>query len=169
MFDYKAGVKYNFTDSLALDVGGNYGQSENIATTTGNLRVSRLRAATLASSTTACDSPTAALIGAGYAASSDSGCVPVNLFGATGSITPEEAAYLTAVTSVTQRSTLAQAHAVLSGDVGVSSPFASNPIGFALGVEYRKYTGSQDSDVLSQTPGEILGFGRRRAKHQGVV
>jgi iron complex outermembrane receptor protein len=159
LFDYKAGFKYNFTDSLTLDVGGNYGQSENIATATGNLRVSRLRAATLASSTTSCDSPTAALIGAGYAASSDGGCVPVNLFGPTGSITSDEAAFLAAQTSVSEKSTLAQAHAVLSGDVGVSSPYASNPIGFALGVEYRKYTGSQSSDVLSQTPGEISGSG----------
>ena len=159
MFDYKAGVKYNFTNSLTLDIGAAYGESENVANTTGNLRVSRLRAATLASSTTACDGTTPALVAGGYQASTDTGCVPINLFGPLGSISSAQAAYLAAATSVTQRSTLAQAHAILSGDVGVSSPLASNPISFALGVEYRKYNAAQQSDVLSQTPGEISGSG----------
>ena len=146
LFDYKAGVKFNIFDSLSLDVGGNYGQSENNAVTTGNLRASRLANAALASSTTTCDG-------------TDTSCVPVNLFGPNGSITAAQAAYLAGPTEVTEKTSLVQAHALLTGDFGVSSPLASNPISFAVGGEYRKYTASQVSDVLSQTPGEISGSG----------
>ncbi|HEX8445232.1 MAG TPA: TonB-dependent receptor [Sphingomonas sp.] len=147
VFDYRAGVKLNLTDSIGLDIGGAYGESENNSRGTGNLRVSRLRQAALASSTTDC-------IGA-----ADSGCVPVNLFGPEGSITAEQGAFLTGETSVAIRTSLAQFRALLSGDIGVSSPFASDPIGFAAGAEYRKYGASQNSDILSQTPGEISGSG----------
>ncbi|RYD24110.1 MAG: TonB-dependent receptor, partial [Lysobacteraceae bacterium] len=58
--------------------------------------------------------------------------------------------YLTAESTTTTRTSLAQAHALLTGDVGFSSPFASNPIGFAAGGEYRKYTASQRADSLAQ-------------------
>lgn len=146
-FDYKAGMKYNLTDSLSIDIGGSYGESENNAKTTGNIRVSRLQQAALASSTTACDN------------AADEGCVPVDLFGPAGSIDPAAGAFLSATTSVIERASLAQAHAVLSGDVGISSPFAANPISFAVGGEYRRYTAAQESDILSQTPGEISGSG----------
>jgi iron complex outermembrane receptor protein len=145
-FDYKAGFKYNFNDSLSLDVGGSYGESENTAATVGNLRVSRLQEATLASSLTACDS-------------GNPDCVPINLFGGIGAITPAAGTFINATTTVVQRASLAQAHALLSGDVGVSTPFSDTPISFAIGGEYRQYTASQESDLLSQTPGEISGSG----------
>ncbi len=146
IFDYKAGVKFNFLNSLSLDIGGNYGQSENNQETTGNLRTSRLQAASLASSTTACDN-------------GDAACVPVNLFGPLGSITSAQGAYLAGDTSVREKTTLVQAHALLSGDFGVSSPFANSPISFAVGAEYRKYTADQTADDLSQQAGEISGSG----------
>jgi len=149
LFDYKVGVKFTFLNSLTLDIGGNYGQSENNQVTTGNLRTSRLDDASLASlvgGVATCDS-------------GNSGCVPVNLFGPEGSITADQAAYLEGNTEVTEKTSLAQAHALLSGDFGVSSPFASSPISFAVGAEYRKYTASQVSDVLSQEAGEISGSG----------
>ncbi|CAN5144157.1 TonB-dependent receptor [soil metagenome] len=145
-FDYKAGFKYNISNSLSLDVGGSYGESENTAATVGNLRVSRLQEAALASSATSCDSGNA-------------DCVPINLFGPAGSITTAAGAFINGTTSVVQRASLAQAHALLSGDVGISTPFSDTPISFALGGEYRQYTASQESDVLSQTPGEISGSG----------
>jgi iron complex outermembrane receptor protein len=150
-FDYKAGFKYKFNDRITLDVGGNYGESENVARASGNVRLSRILQSSLASSTTACDDPS-------------NGCVPINLFGADGTLlgTSDAAgaqSFINADTEVTQKTSLAQAHALLSGDFGVSSPFASSPINFAVGGEYRKYKASQTSDLLSQTPGEISGSG----------
>jgi len=149
LFDYKAGVKFNIIDSLSLDIGGNYGQSENNQVTTGNLRTSRLKDASLAS----------LVNGVATCNSGAAGCVPVDLFGPEGSITADQAAYLAGPTEVTEKTSLVQAHALLSGDFGVSSPFANSPISFAVGAEYRKYTASQVSDVLSQQAGEISGSG----------
>ncbi|MGI4810187.1 MAG: TonB-dependent receptor domain-containing protein [Janthinobacterium lividum] len=149
LFDYKAGVRFNIFNSMSLDVGGNYGQSENNQVTTGNLRVSRLRDASLAS----------LVDGVATCNSGTTGCVPVDLFGPEGSITAAQAAYLAGPTEVTEKTSLVQAHALLTGDFGVSSPFASSPISFAVGGEYRKYTASQVSDVLSQQAGEISGSG----------
>ena len=66
--------------------------------------------------------------------------------------------YLSADSVIKTKTTLAQAHATLNGDLGVSSPMASNPIGFAVGGEYRKYTASIESDLLSQS-GDLGGSG----------
>jgi outer membrane receptor protein involved in Fe transport len=83
----------------------------------------------------------------------------VNLFGGDGSITPAMIPYITAEAGTKQLSSLAQARALLSGDVGASSPFAEDPIGFAVGGEYRRYAAAQRADQLSQTAGELGGAG----------
>ena len=36
---------------------------------------------------------------------------------------------------------------------------ANNPISFALGGEYRRYTAQQEADALAQNPGELGGAG----------
>ncbi|MEG3173618.1 TonB-dependent receptor [Sphingomonas sp. ZB1N12] len=148
IFDYKAGVRVGLTDSIKLDVSGAYGESENTSTQQGYTLNSRFASAVYATNTATClgGSPVAgaAAIGAG------TGCVPVNVFGPDGSIAQNQVPYLTAESTTTVRTTLAQARALLNGDVGFSSPFASNPIGFALGGEYRKYTASQRADSLAQ-------------------
>ena len=169
-FDYRAGAKINITHSIALDVSGAYGESENRQIQSNYVLISRLRTAVYTSSTTSCNlgaSPTIAnptaglppLASAGAATNAGTGCVPVNIFGADGSITPAMVPYLTASSETSQQTSLAQARALLSGDFGVSTPWASDPIGFAVGAEYRKYTASQTADILSQTAGELGGAG----------
>ncbi|WP_339346907.1 TonB-dependent receptor [uncultured Sphingomonas sp.] len=155
LFDYRAGVKVGVTDRISLDVNGSYGESENTQTIRNYVLTSRVRSAAFATNTTTClgGAPGGADVAAG------TGCVPINLFGAQGSISPDQVAYLTANSTSSNRTSLAQARALLSGDVGFSSPWASEPIGFALGTEYRKYTAGQDSDILAQTPGELGGAG----------
>ena len=155
VFDYKAGIKVGITDSIGLDLSGAYGEFENQQTIRNYVLTSRARSAAFATSTTTClpGAPGGADITAG------SGCVPINLFGPAGSITPSQVSYLTANSTSTNRASLAQARALLSGDFGVTSPFASDPIGFALGGEFRKYRASQDSDTLSQQAGELGGAG----------
>lgn len=136
-FDYALGFQGDIGSHLSWDVGGSYGESEQVQTQKGYTLNSRVRNALLATNTTTC------LDG------SDT-CVPLNIFGPTGSITQDMVDYLTANSQITTKTTLAQAHATLSGDFGVTSPLASNPIGFAVGGEYRKYTASIESDLLSQ-------------------
>ncbi len=155
IFDYRAGVKVGLTEGIKLDVSGGYGESENTQTLQGYVLTSRVRSAVYATNTTSClaGAPGGASITAG------SGCVPLNVFGADGSITPAQTSYITGESTTTVRTSLAQARAVLNGDFGFASPFASDSIGFAAGGEYRKYRATQRSDTLAQTAGELGGAG----------
>ena len=147
MFDYRVGAKYAITDAISLDVYGAYGESERTETKTGYVAKSRVVQALAATSTTACTNTA-------------NGCVPLNLFGPAGSITPAMAAFIGGVTSsVAQFATQAQVHAVISGDIGVTAPWASSPIAFAVGAEHRDYTAEIRPDNLAQVPGELGGAG----------
>jgi iron complex outermembrane recepter protein len=171
-FDYRAGLRLGVTDSINLDVSGAYGESQNRQTQSGYLIVSRLRTALYTTSPTSCNlgsSPTVTtpsasglpivLAGQGAGTSAGPGCVPVNIFGAAGSITPAQVPYLTATASTQTNASLAQARALLSGDLGFTLPSASDPIGFAIGAEYRNYKASQEADSLSASAGELGGAG----------
>ncbi len=48
---------------------------------------------------------------------------------------------------------------MISGDFGYALPWATQPIGFAVGTEFRKYKAQQASDMLAKTPGELGGAG----------
>ncbi|MGI4732435.1 MAG: TonB-dependent receptor domain-containing protein [Janthinobacterium lividum] len=145
LFDYKAGMRGQISSHLSYDINGGYGESENVQATSGYVLTSRVRQAALATNTTTCLTNTL-------------GCVPLNLFGANGSITPAQAAFLTASSTISEKTSLAQAHAQITGDFGYTSPFAKAPISFAVGGEYRRYTAQQRSDSLAQS-GDLGGFG----------
>ena len=148
IFDYKAGIRLGITDTLNLDVSGAYGESELDNTSQNYTLNSRFASAVYATNTTTClgGSPVAgaASITAG------SGCVPVNVFGPQGSISANQIPYLTAESTTTTRTSLAQARALLSGDFGFSSPWADEAVGFAAGGEFRRYKASQRADSLAQ-------------------
>jgi outer membrane receptor protein involved in Fe transport len=168
MFDYRAGLRVGLTSAINLDLSGSYGESENQQTLQGYILTSRVRTALYTTSASSCNlgnSPqvitpvnglpsTLAASGAGT-----TGCVPLNIFGADGSITPAMLSYLTANSTTTQRSALAQARALVSGDFGASVPWANDPVAFAVGAEHRTYKARQIADVLSQTSGELGGAG----------
>lgn len=145
VFDYRVGVRGDITGNIAYDVNASYGESERPQTLQGYVLTSRVRQALLATNTTTCLNNT-------------NGCVPLNVFGAANSITPAQVAFVTAESTSTVRTTLAQAQAVLTGDLGFGF-IDDEAISFALGGEYRKYTARQRSDLLAQTPGELGGSG----------
>lgn len=145
-FDYRVGARGGITDTIDWNIEGSYGESENVQTIKNYTLQSRFRQASLADNTTTCQNNT-------------NGCVPVNLFGPEGSITPEMADYLSENSSTTNRTSLAQVRAIISGDLGFASPGAVQPIGFAIGGEHRKYRAQQASDLLAKTPGELGGAG----------
>ena len=144
-FDYRIGARGGITDTIDWDVSGSYGESENIQTQQGYWLNSRVRQALLATNTNTCLTDT-------------NGCVPLNVFGPDGSITAAQNAFLTANSQVATKTSLAQVKAVINGDIGVASPWASDAIAFAIGGEYRKYKASQESDLLSQS-GDLGGAG----------
>ena len=146
IFDYRVGLRGRITDTINWDLNGSYGESEKLQTIKNYTLQSRFRQAALADNTTTCTTAT-------------NGCVPVNLFGDDGSITPAQAAFLTADSSTRVKTTLTQLRGLVSGELGISSPGASNPLNFALGAEYRSYTAEQASDLLAKTPGELGGAG----------
>ena len=167
-FDLRAGVRIRITDAISLDISGAYGELENRQTQDGYISISRLRTALYTSSATTCNlgpSPTVPnptnpnlppLAGSG---AGTNGCVPVNIFGAAGTISPAMIPYIVAVATNAQTSELGQARALLSGDFGMSMPWANDPIGFAIGAEMREYGAAQSADQLSQTSGELGGAG----------
>ncbi|KTE21030.1 TonB-dependent receptor [Sphingopyxis sp. H050] len=148
-FDYRVGARGGITDTIDWSIEGAYGESENIQTIKGYTLQSRFRQGSLVNGTLAnpvCQDPS-------------NGCVPINLFGPEGSISPAAADFLSENSSTTNRTSLAQARAIISGDLGFTSPGAVQPIGFAIGGEYRKYKAQQASDLLAKTPGELGGAG----------
>ena len=148
IFDYRLGVRGNITDSITFDVFGAYGESENLQTIRGYTLNSRFRQGLRAGGTRAapvCFDPS-------------NGCVPVDVFGPEGAISPAQVDFLTAESTVLTRTTLSQARATIAGDFGAVSPFAEDAISFAVGGEYRKYTALQQSDTLAES-GDLGGAG----------
>ncbi len=145
-FDYRVGARGGITDTIDWSVEGAYGESENIQTIQGYTLQSRFREASLSDDGVTCQSGNAA-------------CVPVDLFGPEGSITPAMAGYLQENSTSVNRTSLAQVRGIISGDLGFASPLAVQPIGFALGGEYRSYKAQQQSDLLAKTAGELGGAG----------
>ena len=141
---YVGGLRGRLGGNLKFDVGVSYGESERTDNRAGQVRRSRVQQALLATNTATCLTAT-------------DGCVPLNVFGAEGSITPEMLAFLTATTTTQTRTTLTRAYGLVNGDLGFSSPFADTPVSIALGTEYRRYTAGVTGDALSKTAGEIIG------------
>lgn len=144
-FDYRVGARGAISESVDWDLSASYGESENLETIQNYTLQSRFRAASLADNVNTCQGGQA-------------GCVPVNLFGPEGSITPAMADYLSAESTAIDRASLAQVRGIVSGDFGFSLSGAEN-VAFAVGGEYRKYRSSQSADLLAQTPGELGGAG----------
>ncbi len=91
---------------------------------------------------------------------SANGCVPLNLFGAAGSITAAQANFINLSAILTQSVKQDIVSASVNGDLGsVKSPWARDPIGVAFGFENRKMTAGNLSDAASQINGEVLGTG----------
>ena len=146
LFDYKLGARGSITDNIDWDVFGAYGESENRQTIKGYFTNSRVRQSLLTTTDAA---------GNVVCQNSANGCVPANFFG---NISPEAVDFLVQESSSFVKTSLAQARGTISGDFGVTSPFAAEPIAFAVGGEYRRYQASQGADTLAQS-GDLGGAG----------
>lgn len=145
-FQFTAGMRGPLTETLEWDAYWSYGESERTNTSTGQGLRSRLQQALRASSTTTCTVTTG-------------GCVPINLFGGDGTITPAMFNYLNVETFNFIRQQFTTVQGTVSGDLGFAAPWASEAIGVAVGVEYRKFKGQSGGDGISAIPGEVLGAG----------
>lgn len=146
VFDYRIGLRGAISSSVDWDLSASYGESDKIQAIKNYTLQSRWRQGLLANNITTCHV-------------TSNNCVPINPFGPAGSISQGSADFLSDDSTTTIRTSLAQVRGVVSGDLGFTSPGASEPIGFAVGAEYRKYRASQAADVLAKTPGELGGAG----------
>ncbi|WP_109354179.1 TonB-dependent siderophore receptor [Sphingorhabdus sp. EL138] len=148
LFDYKIGFRGALTDAIDWDIFGSYGESSRILTQDNYVLNSRLGPTLQTVDGVTCVDTTAA-----------AGCVPANVFGAEGDISPEAASYIRGRSTTERRASLAQVRATISGDSGFAVPFAEDNVSFAIGGEYRNNTGFQQADSLAETPGELGGAG----------
>jgi outer membrane receptor protein involved in Fe transport len=146
---YTVGVKGTlpFLDTWGYDAYLSSGRAAQTGQRINWGSLSRSRQAINAVSTTRCTVTT-------------NGCVPLNVFGAEGSITPAQLAFFNVNTIQQQLVTQKVQSLSFSGDLGpVRSPFAKAPISVAIGTEQRTTQGSNASDGPSQIQGEVLGTG----------
>ncbi len=146
LWQIKAGFRGAITDTLNFDVFGVYGESEIDSRQSGNGLLSRLEQSVFSSNPNSCIDPS-------------NGCVPINLFGPAGSIGENVRVFLDTGNSSGTETSLGQIQGFISGDFGFAVPSAVNPVSIVIGGEYREYTAANASDLLSQTPDEVLGNG----------
>jgi outer membrane receptor protein involved in Fe transport len=147
VFQLMTGARGPLLANLDWEVRGQYGESNRISTGFGNGLNSRVQQALRSTNSGSC-------------LDTSDGCVPFNLFGPDGSITDAMLAFIDPTpVSFRTRTSLTAANAAITGDFGVTSPWAETPIGIAVGAEYRKYTAKIDPDLPSRTDNEVLGAG----------
>jgi iron complex outermembrane recepter protein len=146
---YTAGLRGSvpLLDSWSYDAYFQSGRSEAVLTTGNGFSLSKTQQALRALNSTTCTVSTG-------------GCVPLNVFGAEGSITPAMLNFISTPTFQTTRVEQKVISVSANGEVSLAkSPFAKNPLSLALGLEERTVIGANRSDAVVQTQGELLGSG----------
>jgi iron complex outermembrane receptor protein len=118
-----------FGNNWYWDVNGSYGSNKAKQTMFGNINSGNLRTA----------------LGPLATCQATAGCVPFNMFGGAGSITPTMMDYVTFVQHDSSKQTIWDLTANLSGSI-VELP--GGPLGLAVGVEYRDLEGRFDPDPV---------------------
>lgn len=144
------GVRGQLIGDWDYDVFGQYGEAERTNVSGGYTNV-----------TAAADAIDAVMgpNGEPVCRSGNPGCVPLNLFGGFGSITPEMAAYSSASAIEQQQYEQKIVGASITGPVNaVQIPWAASPMALSFGVEYREEFGTATPDLCWQTqPASCLG------------
>jgi iron complex outermembrane receptor protein len=125
------GVRGDISPNWHYDVYGQYGRTDYDSRLTGDYSLAKfgkaLRAVTNASGQTVCESA---------ANGTDPACVPINIF-QSGGVTSAALDYVQNVVRRTGYTEEAIASGSITGDLGITSPFAGHSIGVAIGAEYR--------------------------------
>jgi outer membrane receptor protein involved in Fe transport len=145
---YTLGLKGDLVGDWTYDTYWSRGTAEQTQTRINWGSGSRVQQALNSLSTTACVNPA-------------NGCVPLNVFGAEGSITPEQIAFINQTTMLRQKVQQDVGQLAVSGNLGETfrSPLAEDPIAVSLMAEHRKVSAYTRSDAASQIQGEVLGTG----------
>ena len=153
---YNIGLKGDLAGDWTYDTYYSRGTAEQVQTRLNWGSLSKVGQALNALSTTACVNPA-------------NGCVPLNVFGAAGSITPEQIAFVNQSSVLRQKVDQDVFLASINGNLGDSfrSPWAEDPIALSLLGERRKVTAGTQSDAASQIQSEVLGTGAPTPDRKG--
>ncbi len=144
-FQINMGLRGALTSNLNWDINAAYGESERVTEASG-AGFAPLQQGLRAFNATTCTVTTG-------------GCVPLNIFGGPGTLTPAMINFLSLTTFAFVKTAYAEVKGGVTGDLGITSPLATNGIGIAIGGEYRKYKGESFGDAISRQPGAVLGAG----------
>jgi iron complex outermembrane recepter protein len=147
-WDFRAGIRGDITDKIGFDVFGSRGMTNSVQLIQNFTSTSRFQQGLLT---------TVDANGNPICTDTSNGCVPINLFGPPGSITPQMANFLREQSEITTNVKLSQARATINGDTPLQL-WAKNPVSFAVGAEYRKYNAEIIPDAAAQS-GDLGGFG----------
>ena len=137
-YRFVSGIKGSFADTWEWDTNFIWHEDKRTNFQTGALVHSRMVLAT----------------GPDSVCQADPSCVPINLFGGPGSITPEMLDYVSTSGQFSGTSSMKIVGFNLTGNLGL---LQGGPIGLAVGAEYREETGADNPD--SQTAqGNTIGF-----------
>ncbi len=144
------GLRGTIGESWDWDVSYAHGRTKRTEIRAGYTNTTNIAVAANTVSATECRTSTGVLT---------AGCVPINLFGPEGSITPAMAGFSSASAIQDQVYTQDIVNASISGALdGVQSPWASTPVAVAFGLEYRRERGVNTPDeCLKLAPASCLG------------
>ncbi|MFL6858721.1 MAG: TonB-dependent receptor domain-containing protein [Allosphingosinicella sp.] len=153
MFQTMAGLRGDITPTLHFDASAQYGETTQHQTRENWGSFSKVQQSLRAFRNAA---------GQPVCADTANGCVPINLFGPEGSITPDMLAFIDLDAHINRKVKQTVVTGSVNGDLfGLRSPLADSNVGFAVGAEYRKISAAANPDAPSQIQGEVLGTGAR--------
>ncbi len=133
-FQFTLGLRGTLMDNWNWDIYLQKGQVDRTNISRGYTNTTNFGNALNAVSPTQCRVDTAS-------------CVPINVFGAFGTITPEAAAYSSATAIISEKYEQTVFNASVNGELaGLQSPWANSPVVASLGVEYREENGDFTPD-----------------------
>jgi iron complex outermembrane receptor protein len=145
-FQFVTGVEGFLNDTWAYEVSAQHGQTKRLDVSAGYTNIANIANQLDAVSKTACRN-------------GDTSCVPINLFGGYGTITPEMAAYARATAFIATE----YQQRVVSGSINgpfdsVVSPFAESPLSMSFGYEWREEQAfSNPDECWKLAPASCLG------------
>ena len=143
-FQLMAGVRGDIVADWTYDLSYQYGSSDRTNVSAGYTNVTNFGFALDSIDGVTC-------------ANGDSSCVPINVFGGFGSITPAMAAYSSAVAIEKQDYEQMIMSGVVSGPLA-TLPWVDTPIGVSVGAEYREESAETTPDeCLKLAPASCLG------------
>lgn len=152
-YQVQFGIRGKLSPSLRYNISGQHGESRQTLTRVNWGSYSKVQQALRSFRD-----------GQGVAVCSDgsNGCVPLNLFGPNGSITSDQIAFFDLDAVIKRKVKQDVVTATIDGDLfGVVSPFATSPVAFSIGAEYRRISAESLPDAASAIQGEVLGTGSR--------